>query len=318
MRPPPDRSGPRRALPVLLALLLPVLAGGAAALPDPGTGSAVSAASLAQPADRQLLLRLQATEGESATYRYETRASLTPPPGMGAPTNVATTMVLRRTVESATPDSLRYRARIEDFGIEVSSQDDATSRQLEQVADRARENAVGSRFWMTVTRRGEMVRLRRGDGETVGGSGVEQALRQVSFPTLPPGPVAVGESWRSVDSLDASSFGAPIAGTILAETRATLDSVDRTGERPVAVLRVEGSYELRPDTAAAGMITGEMRGSSTGTARFDVEAGRFLTSEGTRDVTFDLSAPGARSREGGGSFTVQSSVRHSARLAEDG
>lgn len=275
----------------------------------------LAAAGPADAAVQEVRLRLDAEEGESVTYRYETRASITPPPQFGSATNVTTTMVVRRTAESVTPDSLRFRARIEDFYLEVSARDERTRAQLEDVAEQARRNAVGSRFWLTMSPTGEMIRLRREGGEAVEGARVEQALRHLSFADLPPGPVTVGESWTGTDSLDAVSFGSPMPGTVVADVRTTLRSVDRNGGRPVAVLRLEGTYELHQDSAsAASGFSGEMQGSSDQTVRFDIEEGRFLSAEGTQDITVNLSMPGSRS----GDFRVRTSVRHSVRLVEGG
>lgn len=311
---------PRLFLPVLA--LLPLLAGPALPSPvgspsppadaPPAADVVPSAEGVPSPADQEVRLELKAEEGETATYRYETRASITPPPALGAATEVTSTMVLRRTVESVTPDSLRFRARVEDFQLEVSSQDERARGQLEGMAERARENAVGSRFWLTVSPAGEMIRMRREGGTTVQGSGVEQSLRQLSFAALPREPVAVGDSWSGTDSLDASSFGTPVRGTVVTDTRTTLESIDRSGGSPVAVLQVEGTFELHPDTASGGGITGEMQGSSAQTVRFDIEEGRFLGAEGGQDVTFNLSMSGA----GGGSLSVQTTIRHSSRLVD--
>ncbi len=315
---PSPRLLPALALvPLLAGPALPSLVGS----PSPPAGAppaaevapaAANVAPAAPDADQEVRLELKAEEGETATYRYETRASITPPPALGAATEVTSTMVLHRTVESVTPDSLRFRARVEDFQLDVSSQDQRARGQLESMAERARENAVGSRFWLTVSPAGEMIRMRREGGATVEGSGVEQSLRQLSFAALPRGPVGVGDSWSGTDSLDASSFGAPVQGTVVTDTRTTLESIDRSGGGPVAVLQVEGTFELHPDTASGGGITGEMEGSSAQTLRFDIEAGRFLDAEGAQDVTFNLSMPGAQ----GGSLSVQTTIRHSSRLVD--
>lgn len=263
----------------------------------------------------EVRLRLKGEPGDSATYRYETRASVTPPPRMGMPTEVTTRMVVLRTLESVTPDSLRYRARIEDFFVDIASGDDRAAGQLEDRAEQARRNAVGSRFWLTVTPSGEMIRLRREEGDAVEGARVEQSLRHLTFAELPRGPVAVGDSWTGADTLDAVAFGSPMPGTVVADVRTTLASIDRSGDRPVAVLRVEGTYELHQDTAAARSgFKGEMQGSSARTVRFDVERGRFLGAEGSQDMTVNLSVPGAP----GGSLSVRTSVRHSARLVRGG
>lgn len=266
-------------------------------------------------APRDVRLRLKGEPGDSATYRYETRVSITPPPPMGAPTEVTTRLVVLRTLESVTPDSLRYRARIEDFFVDVASENDVARGQLENRAEQARQNAVGSRFWLTVTPSGEMIRLRREEGGAVEGARVERSLRHLTFAELPRGPVAVGDSWTGTDTLDAVAFGSPMPGTVVADVRTTLASIDRSGDRPVAVLRVEGTYELHQDTAAASRgFTGEMQGSSARTVRFDVERGRFLGVQGSQDMTVNLSVPGAP----GGSLSVRTSVRHSARLVGDG
>lgn len=303
-----------RLLPALA--LLPLLAGSplspVAAPPAAEVAPGAAEVGPAADADQEVRLELKAEEGETATYRYETRASITPPPALGAATEVTSTMVLRRTVESVTPDSLRFRAQVEDFQLDVSSQDQQARGQLESMAEQARENAVGSRFWLTVSPAGEMIRIRREGGATVEGSGVEQSLRQLSFAALPRGPVAVGDSWSGTDSLAASSFGAPVQGTVVTDTRTTLESIDRSGGGPIAVLQVEGTFELHSDTASGGGMTGEMQGSSARTLRFDVEAGRFLDAEGAQDVTFNLSMPGAQ----GGSFSVQTTIRNSSRLVD--
>lgn len=295
------RQLPSPRLPAAV-LLLPILAG--PALPP----------APAPEAEQEVRLRLKTEEGETTTYRYRTKVAVTPPPGMGAATNVTSTMVVRRTTESVTDDSLRFRVRVEDFELDFASQDERARTQLEDAAESARRDAVGSRFWLTVTPAGEILRLRREGGEAVQGQGVEQSLRQLSFATLPAGPVAVGESWSASDSLDAASYGAPIQGTIVTDTRSTLESVDTSDGGPIAVLRVEGDYELLQDAQAGGSLSGELQGSSVRTARFDVEAGRFLDTEGSEDVTVNLSMPGA----GDGSLAVQTSIRHSARLVEGG
>lgn len=275
---------------------------------------AALAADGVRAAPQEVRLELRAEEGETATYRYETEAAVTPPPGMGGATNVNTTMVLRRTVETVTPDSLRYRAEIRDFQLDVSSQSQQAQGQLESMAQQARENAVGSSFWLTVTPSGEMIRIRQQGGTTVQGSGIEQSLRQLSFARLPEGAVAVGDSWSGTDSVDASSYGAPIQGTVITETRTTLERIDRSGDVPVAVLQSESTFTLDADSAGGRGITGEMDGSSAQTLRFDLQAGRFLSAEGNQDIVFNLSMPGGQ----GGSMSVQTAIRHSSRLVEDG
>lgn len=306
-----------RRLPSLALLpLLAVLAAGAvlAPGPEPALEADGAAAEEARTAQQEVRLELRAEEGEAATYRYETEAAVTPPPGMGGATNVNTTMVLRRTVESVTPDSLRFRAEIQDFQLDVSSQSQQAQGQLESMAKQARQNAVGSSFWLTVTPAGEMIRIRRESGTAVQGSGIEQSLRQLSFARLPEGAVSVGDSWSGTDSVDASSYGAPIQGTVITDTRTTLQSIDRDGDAPVAVLQSESSFTLEADSVGGRGIGGEMDGSSAQTLRFDLQAGRFLSAEGNQDIVFNLTMPGGQ----GGSMSVQTAIRHSSRLVEGG
>lgn len=316
--PPISRRAPSLALlPLLAALTFGVVPGPGPEPPvEPTTTSAADMRSGAdaRTAPQEVRLELRAEEGESATYRYDTEAAVTPPPGMGAATNVNTTMVLQRTVESVTADSLRFRAEIQDFQLDVTSQNSQAQSQLDDMAKQARENAAGSRFWLTVTPAGEMIRIRREGGTSIQGSGIEQSLRQLSFARLPEGTVSVGESWSGTDSVDASSYGAPIRGTVITETRTTLESIDRSGDAPVAVLQSESTFQLEADSVGGRGITGEMDGSSAQTLRFDLQAGRFLSAEGNQDIVFNLSMPGAQ----GASMSVQTAIRHSSRLVEGG
>lgn len=263
--------------------------------------------------DGAVRLRLEARQGETATYRFENTTHVTPPPSMGMETTADVTVVLRRRVEEVVGDTIRFASTIEDYRLDLDSESEDVRSQLRGMAEKSRRDAVGSEFPIAVTRRGEVLRIGARAGAAGGGSRLEQSLRRLTFVTLPQRPVSTGDSWESRETMDASAFRIPVEGQVEVRSVATLERFLRREGRRVAEIGVESTFDFRPSDTGQQMMKVEMTGSSAQTVRFDVEGGRFLSSSGAQDFTVNLSLPG----QAEGSFTVQGNSESSATLVED-
>lgn len=270
---------------------------------------ALAAPASAQPADRQdpVELRLRTTEGETLTYRHDTRLQVTPPPGMGQQTLVKSTVVLSRTTRSVRGDTLRYAAEIDDFRLEMDAGQERMNRQLETMADSAREAAVGRRFELVMTTDGRLLTVAVDDDGRLGADQLRQSLRRLQFAVLPEGPVEVGESWSYRTTSASSAFGLPVAGEVVVEHTGTLEGLTRREGSLVADLQMEASLAFRADSAAAVQV--QMEGTGARNIRFDVERGLYLSSSGAQDFTIQLSVPGAR-----GTQTIRGEAESTTRL----
>lgn len=275
-----------------------------------GASLAAPAATLAQ--QEPVELRLRAEEGATATYRFEWKSHLAPPPAMDmSATDVTGSAVVARTAEEVRGDTLKFRSRIEDIQLDIQSGNPQVQSQSEAAAKRS-ERMVGREFVLTVTRTGHVVAMEAPNAEAVSGGQIERSLRELSFVTLPERPVAPGDSWKGQETVDAVSFGIPLQGDVVTRTTTTLDRVFEESGSRIAELQVEATFEFRPtgETKEQTMQV-QMNGSSAQTIRFDVDEGRFLSSSGAQDFTVNLSIPGQPV-----SFTVQGSNETSARLVE--
>lgn len=298
-------AGGRRgtAVPAAYLALLFLLAG--------LLGPALAVPAKGQPADRQdpVELRLRATEGETLTYRHDTRLQVTPPPGMGQQTVVNSTVVLSRTTRSMQGDTIRYAAQIDDFRLEMDAGQEGLDRQLETMADSAREAVVGRRFELVMTTGGRLLTVAVDDDGRLGADQLRQSLRRLQFAVLPEGPVEVGESWSYRTTSASSAFGLPVAGEVVIEHTGTLKGLTRREGSLVADLQVESSLAFRADSAAAVQV--QMEGSGARNVRFDVERGLYLSSSGAQDFTIQLSVPGAQ-----GTQTIRGEAESTTRLVE--
>lgn len=297
----PATRPPRRVLRAAA-----VLAGSALITALPWTGPAAVAAQEEGP----VRLRLDDTEGRSSTYLFRSRTDVSPPPGMGAQTVAEATMRVRRTVESVAGDTLRIAVRIDSFDLDLESDDEQVRSQLRRAEEESRETVLGETFRVSVTRRGEIVEMGgMGDG-AAGARQIDRSVRELTFGTLPEGPVSVGDSWTDTRTADASSFGVPVGGDIVTERTSTLDRTFRRNGSRVAEISVEASFGFEPDTTAQTAMSVDLSGSSAQTIRFDVDQGRFLSSSGAEDFTVNLGVPGQ------GSFSFQVLSESSAELLE--
>lgn len=321
-----DRLQPRRPAPAGGRVAAVLIAGAVLAWPLPrgapapsDAGVFVAAGELVRPGPTPaaaqetgpVTLRLDATEGRTSTYRVRSRTHVSPPPMMGMETTAETTMRMRRSVESADGDTLRVAVRIDSFDLDLDSDDESVRSQLRQAEEDARESVLGETFRVAVTRRGEVVAM----GDVADGAEavqqIDRTVRELTFATLPDGPVTVGESWSETRRADAASFGIPMDGEVVTETTSTLSRLLERDGSSVAEIGVETTFGFEPDTARQAAVSVEMSGSSAQTLRFDVDAGRFLSSSGAEDFTVLLSVPGQDS------FTLQADSESSAELVED-
>ena len=298
-RSPAPRPGRHAALALPAAALLALVA--------------VSAPAAVAGQDGPVRLRLEARQGETATYRFENTTHVTPPPSMGMETTADVTVVLRRRVEEVEGDTIRFVSTVEDYRLDLESESQDVRSQLRGMAEKSRRDALGSEFPIAVTRRGEVLRIGERAGAAGGGSRLEQSLRQLTFVTLPREPVSAGDRWESRDTMDASAFRIPVEGQVAVRSVATLQRIFRRDGGRVAEIGVESTFDFRPSDTGQQMMKVEMTGSSAQTVRFDVDRGRFLSSSGAQDFTVNLSLPGQVE----GSFTVQGNSESSATLVED-
>lgn len=304
----------RAALLLAVAFVVSSLPWAGPATPGGSGAAAVGfrpAAAAAQD-DGPVTLRFRAGEGDSTTYRFESRTHISPPPNMGMETTADAAMWMRRSVDTVEGDTLRLSVRIDSFTLDLSSDNEQVSSQLRQAEKQSRKNVVGETFPVSITRRGEMVET----GSVAGGAGATQQLDrsfgQLAFAALPDDPVSVGESWSGTRTAEASSFGIPVEGTVVTETTSTLSRIFRRGGSRVAEISVEASFGFEPDSAASGGMTAEMSGSSARTIHFDVDEGRFLSASGAQEFTVNLSLPGREQ----GAFTLQTESESTVELVE--
>lgn len=240
------------------------------------------------PAQEALVtLRLEARAGDSATYRYEQRIDLRMPPEFGGEQRVASRLVVEQRAEEVSEPSIRYLAQVREVRVEMESSPTAGDLDFSRFE--------GQRFRMTVDRRGRLQSMTPLDDAGPGVDQLQQSMRQVGFPSLPPGPVRVGESWVDTTRIDAAAMALPAEGEIISVSRTTLERLVGTGRDRVAELRVETDFRFEPGGATIPGMRVDLTGSRSDRVRFDVARGRFLDSTGTQEFEMTMGIPGAAS-----------------------
>lgn len=257
-------------------------------------------------------LRLDAQEGETLTYEFDSELRVQFPPelmqGEDPEQRMEASLVVSQRTESVGEDTLTFASTIEDYTVDLQmpGMDESARDQVRQGI----EAMKGSRFEMRVTRNGTIADVSyMDDGQSPGTSQLEQSFRQVGFPYLPPEPVEIGESWTSEQRLEAASLGVPLPGEIVISSTTTLRDLSREGDATMADLVVESTFDFRPSSETQGMEI-QMNGSSAQNLRFDVTRGQLVNGSGAQDFTINLSMPGQ------GSLSIQGSGQQSSRLVK--
>lgn len=256
----------------------------------------------AAPASAQeapVVLRLTPQQGQSLTYRYEQDVDIDLPPEFGGSQAVRSRLVLEQTARGVRGDTLRYTTRVHEVSVDVNGGGDALDF----------SRFEGQAFDATMTRRGEIVRLRPQGQAPSGVEQIEESMRQVGFPLLPPAAVRVGESWTDTTRVEAGTMGVPADGDIVSVNRTTLERLTREGERTVAHLSVSTRFGFEPRRGGLAAMNVEVTGSARDTVRFDVTGGKYLDAGGRQNFVMDMSMPGSS-----GSLVVRATGRREASL----
>lgn len=237
--------------------------------------------------DAPVTLRLEARAGEVATYRYEQRIDLRMPLEFGGDQRVVSRLVVEQRAETVDDASIRYLAQVQDIDVEMESSPTAGDLDFSRFK--------GQRFRMTVDRRGQLQAMAPVGEAGPGVAQLQQSMRQVGFPILPPGPVRAGESWVDTTRIDATAMALPAEGEIVSVSRTTLKRLVRTGDSRVAELDVQTEFHFEPGARALPGMQVEVTGRRSDDVRFDVTRGRFLVSDGTQEFEMRMAIPGATS-----------------------
>lgn len=246
-------------------------------------------------------LRLEARRGDTSAYRFEQRIDLEMPPEFGGRQEVGSLLVVGQRVERVDEDSIRYMAEVRDVTVEMDS--------APMGSDLDFSRFEGQRFRMTLSRSGELLSVEPVEGAAPGAAQLQQSIRQVGFPTLPRGPVRVGDTWVDTTRVDASAMALPAAGEIVSVNRTTLRRLLSAGEATVAELAVETAFRFEPEVRPMPAMQVDVSGTRSDTVRFDVTRGRFLTSTGSQSFEMTMAIPGAS-----GSLSIQGTATSRAEL----
>lgn len=246
-------------------------------------------------------LRLEARRGDTSAYRFQQRIDLQMPPEFGGRQEVGSLLVVGQRVERVDEDSIRYLAEVRDVTVEMDS--------APMGSDLDFSRFEGQRFRMTLSRGGELLSVEPVEGTAPGAAQLQQSIRQVGFPTLPRGPVRVGDTWVDTTRVDASAMALPAAGEIVSVNRTTLRRLLSAGGATVAELTVETAFRFEPAARPMPAMQVDVSGTRSDTVRFDVTGGRFLTSSGSQSFEMTMAIPGAS-----GSLSIQGTATSRAEL----
>lgn len=282
-------AGVSFAAPLILALLIPT----------PGVLSA-PAAPVPVPREQPVTLRLDPAQGETLTYRFRQDVNLDLPPQFGGGTRaVRARLLLRQTARDVRGDTLRLRTLVREASVDMNGSRDAMNF----------SRFEGQRFDASVTRRGELVRLEPLGRAPSGVGQVEESVRQIGFPLLPPRPVEVGDAWVDTTRVEAGTLGVPADGDVISVHRTTLERLTNDGGRQVAHLSLRTRFGFEPRRGGMVGMNVETSGSARDTVRFDVDDGKFLSASGRQELVMNLSLPGSSS-----AFVVRATGRRTAEL----
>lgn len=143
-------------------------------------------------------------------------------------------------------------------------------------------NMIGQGFTSFMKPNGKVDRIEGMENMLPPGSGINPSqTAQQSFAFFPDSPVAVGESWQSLDTVANNGV------TMALDNVWTLEKV----EGKYAYLKVETNFSPVAGAASPVQIKG-MEGLQTGTIQVDIASGITLNSNLTQDLTMSMDAGG--------------------------
>lgn len=251
-------------------------------------------------------LRLAPRSDVRSEYRHEKRLELRLPPDLGGDVATRTVLRLAQNVEETGPDSVVFAAEL----MEVRFEAEPAPTDLPDLS-----GLEGLRFRLVTTPAGRLYRV-----DVPGATGpvaralrdqVESWLRELGFPTLPAGPIRVGQAWTDTTRVPLAALLGLRSGAEALEVRTTtLQALEGPPERRTARLSVRTSWSGGQGPADAPDLVVEGAGSQT--VEFDVEAGRFARATGTSRIEVLLfDGTGAPPRR------IEAIGRHETRLAAE-
>lgn len=249
-------------------------------------------------------LRLSPESGQSLLYAYRVDTRIEAPREFGGTRSFRFRLRLRQTAREASGDTVDHRVEILTAAVEG----DSLVRRLLPDVGRYAGDTVDAR----ITRSGRVADLGATPRGRAGPAQVQQVMRQSGFPILPVRAVGVGDSWTDTTEILTGMAQALGGGRIRAVSTSTLEEVTRTTGTTVARISVATRYSFLPGSSRQAAIRADMSGSGKATVRFDVDRGRYLSSEASRDFTVNLTIPGTTQPR-----SVQVDTESSARLLQE-
>ena len=192
---------------------------------------------------------------------------------LGPGIQMHTVMEYEQELTNVEPDDTRvFEIRWDDyrFSGKVGGDDVTPPPQADEAVDRI----LSQTALVRTTARGQTVDVKY-DAPAFARAGEELRAVQNALPTLlPDGPVQVGDRWTGETELPLR-LPTGESGTVKVEMRHTLREIRPGPAGPVAVIDLQGSYSDLEGARAGAILPMYLEATLTGTARFDIEAGRF-------------------------------------------
>ncbi len=254
-------------------------------LPRPGLIGLLAILTAAPAASgQQVELRLGGDPGDVHTYAIDGTQSFQLPEEFGGEQSVRITMTVDAELTEVRADTLVYGLTVREPNVELSS--GAAGGQTPDLSE-----LEGAKFIQILTASGDAVEFT--PPETLGqaGAGIAQSLSQFGSLPLPPGRVAVGDSWSDTARTE-GAMGLPAEGDMVTISTITLTGVSEEGGVTIADLSIESDFAFEPAADAEGQPEVDMSGALVQNVRFDVTHGLILGRSAASDFTANLSGGG--------------------------
>jgi hypothetical protein len=238
-------------------------------------------------AQEPVLLQLRGHPGDWAEFEHRKELTVRFPADLGGPATTHTRLRLRQQVDSRGDSAIIFRSVLREivFRVEPQPEELPDLSGLQGLEFRYASDRTGRTIWLAVP----------GSDEGAGPGLREQLqnwLGQLGFPSLPDGPVAVGDEWFQSNPVPATALGLAFDYGLVEEKTTRLSELQATDRATIAVLEVLTKWTPSFDPERAGSPLAALRGISSQTVRFDVQNGRFLGGTGTTALELVLAPPG--------------------------
>lgn len=247
----------------------------------------IAVTSLPATAQETVLLQVRGQPGDWAEFEHRKELTVQLPADLGGPATTHTRLRLGQRVDSREGDAIAFRSVLREivFRVEPEPEELPDLTGLQGLEFRYAIDRTGRTIWMAVP----------GSDEDAGPDLREQLenwLGQLGFPSLPEGPVAVGDEWLQSNPVPATAVGLAFDYDLVEERITRFSELQATDRATIAVLEVRTKWTPSFEPDRAGSPLAALRGISSQTVRFDVQNGRFLGGTGTTALELVLAPPG--------------------------